>query len=253
MRSGENAWGKGYTSRVLSHPSVKKPVALPKPILSAHARTNKFRQWKKQFKVIKNAVFDIALRRFVYRQVTKLVQDNPRLQVPSAFYDWMHAAYITDMTVSIRRLVDWDKRTVSLIKLIEDIEKHPEVMSRRRFTHSYKNFMKECGHSDFDRWAEPGGDVINRKLISKHRSTLIKSQKRLRTYLNNHIAHLNKRGLRKFPTYADLDACLDVLENLTTEYALLLEQVALDPVIPVIQYDWMAPFRVAWLQDKQTY
>lgn len=100
-------------------------------------------------------------KRFVYQQVTKLIQDNPRLQVPSAFYGWMHATYITDMTIGIRRLVDRDKRTISLHNLIKVIEHHPEVVSRRRLTCPHKNYMKQFGHRDFDRLTKPGGSVIN--------------------------------------------------------------------------------------------
>ena len=59
--------------------------------------------------------------------------------------------------------------------------------------------------------------------------------------------------MKKFPTNLDLDACIDAIESLAKDYALLLEQKALTQVVPVIQYDWMAPFRVAWLQDKDTY
>jgi hypothetical protein len=136
---------------------------------------------------------------------------------------------------------------------MKDIERHPEVMSRRRFTHPYKTFMKRFGHRDFDRLAKPGDDLVNKQLISKHRSTLIKSQRRLRIYTDKHIAHRDRRGMKKFPSNLDLDACIDAIESLAKVYALMLEQKALTQVVPVIQYDWMAPFRVAWVQDKKAY
>ena len=227
---------------------VKKSA--PSPLLSARASANKFRQWKRQFKIIKNQITELARRRFIYQKVTKLIQTNPRLQVRSAFYDWMRAVYVTDMTVSIRRLVDWNKRTISFIRLIEDVKRHPEVISRRRFTHPYKNFMKQFGHRDYERFAKPGQNILDRSVIDNHRKTIVRSQKKIRHFLNNHIAHLNKYRRRQFPTYAELEMCLDTLEILVKEYARLFEQVALSQVAPVIQYDWMAPFRVAWLQGE---
>ena len=50
------------------------------------------------------------------------------------------------------------------------------------------------------------------------------------------------------PTYAELDSCVDLLGRLAKDYSLLLEQTALVEVVPVIQEDWKAPFRVPWIQ-----
>jgi len=230
---------------------LKKPTSPSSSLLSTRARSNKFKQWKRQFQVIKNSIYDLASKRFVYQQVTKLIQDNPRLQVPSAFYDWMHRAYVTDMSIHIRRLADRDKRSTSLYNLVKDIEDYPQVISRRRFTRPYKDFMKQFGHRDFDRLSTPGADVISKKLISRHRTALVKSQKRLRIYTNKHVAHLDKTGMKKFPTYAELDSCIDTIERLAKDCTLLLEQSALITAVPAIQYDWMAPFRVAWLEEKR--
>ncbi len=240
--SSENAGSKDYTFRVSSPPPVKGSNSSFPAILSARARANKFRQWKRQFKIIEKQITELALRRFIYREVTKLIQTNPRLQVRSAFYDWMRTVYLTDMTVSIRRLVDWDKRTISFIRLLGDMIRHPEVISRRRFTHPYKNFMKQFGHRDYERFAKPGQNILDKNLIVSHRKTILRSQKKIRHFLNNHIAHLNKYRRKPFPTYAELEMCLDTLELLMKKYALLFEQVALAQVAPVIQYDWMAPY-----------
>ena len=221
--------------------------------MSIRARANKFKQWKRRFKVIKNSIFDLALKRFVFQKVTELVRDNPRLQTPSVFYDWLHKAYAIDMTIHIRRLTDTDKRSISFVNLMKDIERYPEVMSRRRFTLPYKGFMKQFGHKDFDRLAKPGSSVLNKRLIAQHKAKLVKSHKRLRSFTNKHVAHLDIRGMRRFPTYEELNACVDTIESLLKDYALLLEQSAPDPVVPVIQYDWMAPFRLAWLPNKKTH
>ena len=243
----------GYTFGVSSSPPTKKRTPLPSFLLSARARANKFRQWKRQFKVIEKQITELALRRYIYREVTKLIQTNSRLQVRSAFYDWMHAVYVIDMTVSIRRLVDWNRRTISFIRLLEDVKQHPEVISRRRFTYPYKKLMKQFGHRDYERFAKPGQNILDKSVVATDRKLLIHSQKRLRKFLNTHIAHLDKNRRRHFPTHAELELCLDTLEILVKKYAKLFEHVALMNVAPVIQYDWKAPFRVAWLQGKETH
>jgi len=57
--------------------------------------------------------------------------------------------------------------------------------------------------------------------------------------------------MKKFPTYAKLDSCIDTIKRLAKDCTLLLEQSALITAVLAIQYDWMAPFRVAWLEAKR--
>jgi hypothetical protein len=59
-----------------------------------------------------------------------MIGAKPTLQVPSEFYNWMRRAYVAEMTAAIRRLVDWDARTISLVRLMEEIADHPEVIYR---------------------------------------------------------------------------------------------------------------------------
>ena len=53
--------------------------------------------------------------------------------------------------------------------------------------------------------------------------------------------------MRRLPTYTELDGCIDLLEKLAKEFSLLLDATGLAQVVPVIQYDWKKPFRVAWI------
>lgn len=75
----------------------------------------------------------VAFDRNVYREVGAIVQANRRVQVPSSLFGWMRRRHIETMTLGIRRLVDWDRCTISLVRLIEEIAGHLEVLTRRRF------------------------------------------------------------------------------------------------------------------------
>jgi len=177
-----------------------------------------------------------------------MIAANPALQVPSAFYDWMRIAYVNDMTLAIRRLVDWDKRSISFVRLIEEIADHPEVISRRRFVGSYPKPLRNLiADRDFERFASSNADKIDSRGLRRHRRELLQAQRRLRQFVNHYVAHRNRTPMRRLPTYAELDICIDVLGRLTQAYASLLEQTALVNLIPEIQYDWKKPFRVSWL------
>ena len=225
----------------------KRSRPKPLPITSAQQRRRTFLRWKRWYKIIHAAITDLAYKRYIYREVTGIITANPRLQVPSAFFDWMRRVYIVDMTVGVRTLVDWGPRVISLVKLMEEIADHPEVISRRRYTAKYMGWLRRYGHFDFDRIAGKGKHQIDKNAIEVQRRDLIASQKKIRTFVNNHVVHRNKNRMHRLPTQAELDHCLDLLEDLAKRYTLLLEQKGLTKVVPVIQYDWKAPFRVPWI------
>jgi len=88
---------------------------------------------------------------------------------------------------------------------------------------------------------------IDATIIRRQRRKLINSQKKLRTFVNKHVAHKSEYKMRRLPTYAEMDVCVDLLEGLGKKFTLLLEQKGLTDVVPVIPYDWKAPFRVPWI------
>jgi hypothetical protein len=228
---------------------AKKPRPKPAPIQSAAQRSATHRRWVRWWRVLFDDIKTIAHHRDLYRQVAAMVEQNPALHVPSVFYDWMQRAYWMGQAVAIRRLVDWDSRSISLIRLIDQISDHPEVLSRRRYVRHYKNpRMKQMAHRHFDQMARPGADQMSRRTILGHRRELLVAHRRVRVFVNKHVAHRDKHPMRRLPTYAEFDGCVDVLEKLAEKYSLILKAEGTD-VVPTIIGDWKKPFRVAWIQS----
>ena len=230
--------------------SITRKKALPKPppITSATKRRSVYLRWKRWLQHIYNEIVEMALDRHVYREVRAMIASNTDLQVPSTFYGWMNRAYVADMAVAIRRQTDRDRRSISLLRLIQDVRDHPEVISRRRYVGLYDpGRMRTLGHRTFERYAGSGAIQINPTVIRKHERELLAAERKLRRFVNKHVAHRSRHPMRRLPTYGDLDTCLDLLERLLKEYKLLIEGVGLSRVVPVFQYDWKKPFRVAWI------
>ncbi len=226
----------------------KKPRPNPQPIASASMRRSTYLRWKRWLRHVYDEIVEMALDRHVYREVQAMIAANTNLHVPSVFFDWMSRTYVADLAVAIRRQTDKDTRSISLLRLIRDVRDHPEVMSRRRFVGLYgPGRMRTLGHRDFERFAKKGSDQINPTVIHKHERELLAAERKLRRFVNKHVAHRSRFPMRHLPTYGDLDTCLDVLERLLKEYKLLIEAAGLSRVVPVIQYDWRRPFRVAWI------
>jgi hypothetical protein len=231
---------------------ARKRRKRPDPLRSGAARYRAYRRWRRWFDQIKHQIFDIHHRRQVYREVMAMVEANPALRVPSAFYSWMQGAYVNDMTMAVRRLVDRDRRTISFARLMREIEDHPEVMTRVRFVARYPPFLRKNGQRDFERFASPTAKTIHRRFVQRHQRELLTAAERLKAFVDKHVAHKDRRPMRRLPTYAELDESIDVLGRLAKAYSLLLEQTALVEVVPVIQEDWKAPFRIPWIEPKTT-
>jgi len=222
----------------------------PRPVVisSAAKRTAVYRRWLRWWKLLRGDITTIAFHRHIYREVTAIVDANPAVKVPSVFFDWMRLAYVTDMASAVRRITDHRKDTISLRRLMDEIVLHPGVLSRRRFVGLYPGILRRAiAHRDFERFARPGAPTIDPRVVWRHRQELLSALRRLRIFVNKHVAHRSRYPMRHLPTYAEHDRCVDLLERLARDYCLLLEAAGLARVVPVVQYDWKKPFRTAWL------
>lgn len=227
--------------------SRKRPAAFTSPSQKYRA----YRRWKRWLARIRTEITRLAIDRYIYKEVLAIVRANPAvMQAPGDFLGWMRRLYIEATTITIRRLVDthW-KKPVSFVQLMNEIADHPEVLSRERFARLYPAHRhgRRAALHDFNRFSRPGAKHISRSIIIGHRRRLMNAQRPFRDYVNRHVAHTDRVPMRRPPTFQQLDVFVDLLEELLKEYVLLLEAKSLTDVLPVWQYDWRAPFRVAWI------
>lgn len=226
---------------------AKKIRPPPVPIHSARKRALTYRRWVRWWNVLFDDIKTIAHHRDLYRQVGAMIDANPALQVPSVFYDWMRLVYATSQASALRRLVDQDRRTFSLRRLIEDIADHPEVLSRRRFVRRYGGSrFARIGNREFKRLARPGTDIVDARIIRRDLRDLLRTHRRVKVFVDKHVAHRDRRRMRRLPTYAEIDRCVDVVEQLGKDFSLILKAEGTN-VVPAIMGDWKRPFRVPWI------
>jgi hypothetical protein len=225
----------------------KKARPKPIPIESSAKRARVYRRWVRWWNLIFNEIKTIAHHRDVYRQVTAIIAANPAANVPSAFYDWMAHAYGITQAAALRRLDDKDRRTYSLRLLIQEIADHPEVLSRRRFVGLYRGHLPASfGHEHFQRVAGPDGRTVDAKLLRRHLREFLKTLHSVHVFVDKNVAHFDRRRMRRLPTYADLNKCVDLIVKLAKEFSFILKAEGTG-VVPSIPYGWKKPFEVAWL------
>jgi hypothetical protein len=93
----------------------------------------RFKRWGEWIIVIHEDVENAILNRHIRQEVAAVIDANPRIQRPSAFYEWMAAIYSDSGLMAVRRQLDKDKQSLSLARLLTEIIAYPRVLSRGRF------------------------------------------------------------------------------------------------------------------------
>jgi hypothetical protein len=209
-----------------------------------------FKLWDSWLDRIHDDVRGLLELRFIFWEVGRIVNANPRIQKPSSFYRWMGATYSAAVTIGIRRLLDVRDDSVSLTRLLREIVKCPHVLSRARYRVTCRaagGLPSTITERTFDRFAGKGNDFVDRQQVQADLDALTAKAAIAKGYATKAVAHLDRRGPRAVPTFKDVDDCLDLLEELVKKYFLVFRALGLISVLPVWQYDWKAIFREAWI------
>ena len=208
-----------------------------------------FDKWSGWLETIYKDIQNLLIKRDIFREVQEIVRANPRIHKPSHFYDWLGSVYTTDAVIGIRRQLDLDKRSISFKRLLTDILNHPEVLSRDRYVKLYPKFKMrpDMGTRDFDSIAGSGQAHIPVELVTADIAELEKKAQKISHYATKRIAHFDEEGPNEPVASADLEECLDYLEELLKKYFLIFHATHIASIVPVFQYDWKHVFREPWI------
>jgi len=157
------------------------------------------------------------------------------------------------MVMGVRRQLDPRSDSISFGRLLEDIEKNPEILSRQRYLSLYEGSALpiEVPEKEFDGSTGSGALYIDLKKVSEDLRNMKDKALKIRKFANKRIAHFDKSSFQDFPTFGDLDECLDLLEELLKKYMLLLCAQGGD-ILPSFLYDWKKIFRYPWIESRGT-
>lgn len=214
--------------------------------VKAPPRDSRYDKWCRWLEEIDRELTDVFLNRSVWRGVDEILRKNPDLP-PSHYFTFQALNYATTEAVAVRRQAEVDPRVVTLGRLIDEISSNPSVMSRQRHVALYPWGMQHLGDDFFNAWAEPGTDHVDPATVL---GDLDGMRGQIRRYVDKRIAHAEKRRPKDVPvTFDDLDRAIDALGETFRKYSTLVRAVDRVDMVPVPQYDWVAPFRIAWLTE----
>jgi hypothetical protein len=238
----------------------------------------RFRQWDKWLDAIYEDVSHLVIGRHIYEEVRKIIASNARLHQPSSFYDLMAMTFSAWSAMAVRR--QRDNRSISLVRLLGEVEKHPEIISRERFVDTFASKMiagfggatatpesellsgggayvptraevEAIAHKNFDRLVAPNAQQLDPERIRMESDELRAKAKSLEHFASKKIAHLDEQT-PEIPTLPELDACTAAFEAIVLRYMMLLRASAPAQILPTWQYDWKAVFREAWLPEQRS-
>jgi hypothetical protein len=217
------------------------------------AQEDRTSKWKRWLNDLRDEVSQLLISREVYIEVRNIVAANPAVRTNNRLITWMTWNYVQGMLIGVRRLVDSRTDTISLVRLLREMEMHSDLLTREAHVQLYSEDDTEWqAHGTFDNLAGEGASAYPRDKLLNDRERLLVLWKKLKPLANKRIAHLDEaKNVGSLPKYQDLDDIVDEIERQVKHYCLLIEARDYVSLQPVPQYDWKAIFRVPWLSESE--
>lgn len=184
-------------------------------------------------------------------ELVDAVEGNAGIPSPNHVMDFIRELYGIVIAVGIRRQADKGDDVANLRRLIDDIARHPEAVTRDWFVTKYPSFLIDVGHQTFDDFAGPGKPHVSPEVIRKDLATLGSVAAKVTRYVNKHLAHAADDSTGTIPTYQDLRTGLTTLDQLLKRYYLLVDGGGLMSSTPTKQFNFLLPLIVPWAPNDR--
>lgn len=216
--------------------------------------TERWAAWSQSFESIRVDLMHLGMKRVIHKAHREVLSRHQVEKGTGVVHRWMQENYADSMLMGLRRVIDRDQRTVSLIALLKEIESARAEITLDRYMALWRHTR---GTDDdlfprmlFSRFSSDGSTLDGGK-IGHDIKTLCEDHIVIRTYIDKKVAHREKvdsnnpiEGPRPEVTWEDLDRLFDDVAGLFNEYNDLVNpgvHVDFAPVLP-------AGFRRAFLK-----
>jgi len=172
----------------------------PKPLVGSKRQLKA--RWRQRIKRIQRETTYVFENRLIFREVQEMFRTNPVLKESDGIvYDWLAGMYGRDGLMAVRRELDNESGVVNLVKLLHEIEKRPEVISRRgysRFSDKTDKWVKRKAREYLAKLEAPGKAHIDPNVVRADREALQAKCKISFQYAQRMVAHRTPTRLTKF-------------------------------------------------------
>jgi AbiU2 len=213
----------------------------------------RLKRWQRHADILKYEVWGLHHHRNLWRQMREaLVKASPD---EGTYLDHYDKLYVDSQCVAVRRLVDLDPRSVSVARLLTDLARHPESMTRAHHVQLWTvpgdsddvrdRWQMEEAEATFDEYTDGGGDNIDPIAVLQDLEHWKAIAGPIKKFVDKRIAHLADIDESEIPkaTYIDLDKAIDTVAEYIRKYTLLFTASSIAMMEPSIPRDWKRPFR----------
>jgi hypothetical protein len=165
--------------------------------------------------------------------------------------DYLNGTYVATICLAVRRQLDTDQKSNSLVRCLQRVVDQPELMNRERFAAMH---VAAAGHDfdpnvAFDRYAEPGENVVSARLMAQWVEDLRADTAPVEKYADRVIAHRDRRSAQLL--YGEIDVALIGLEKAVKRFwGLAHPGNMLASATPVIELGFLRMFRSPLIDDR---
>ena len=236
-------------------------------------KSQKQEKWLRWMETIHNEILALVADANIFWEVQDLIRENPRIQKPNAFYSYLARTYLSHALVGLRRQTKLQKDSISFVRLLNEIAKNPEELSRSYFNsrHLHSNGpdldqvvgkadLEAVGIADtsqlkailkmddFAQYADASGMYVCPQMVKDDQARLESAVKTYGEFADKQIAHWDKREPKVVPTFKELDDCIKLLDQTYVKYHFLFHAESIDTLMPTYQYEWKSIFSEPWLK-----
>lgn len=191
-------------------------------------------KWRRWIKRISDSVSMLVLDDYIFRAMEAARKGN-EIKPSNQVYRWAIRAYGTHGAVGIRRILDNDDKTYSLLLLLRKIERNPQVITRRSFKLRYSILNKELADGDFDDIAGRGAKYLPRSVVRADLQKIEAVSNKIKPVVNKVIAHRERKpkGLSRVTCQQLHDAICEI-DRMCIRYCLILNQESVASMLPTV-------------------
>lgn len=200
-------------------------------------------RWRAHWEDLQPQVWNLHVRREIYDALDEAILGRG-VPEAGAFLDVQRAMYVEAQAMTVRRLVDTDRRTHSLATLVSDLQRHRELLTFERFL-AIGGYDADDEHDlrfARDRFTamSEDGTCVSLEYLADLERRLKEAGATVREYVNQHVAHLDSER-EATVTWGDLHRAFDSVSALYTEVGGIVTGAHHVPE-PSISWNWKKVF-----------
>lgn len=208
-------------------------------------------KWIGWLAVIRSGVRELVIAKDIFQRVQRLVENNAALHRPNPFYQYLSNTYVSHAVIELHRQSKSKSPSISMARLFEEMIERPQILTRAYYVSLYEDSaIEDLADTHFNRFAAPGESHIDPLLVKADLTRLRDASKRCEAFADKRVAHRDTTPPKELPTFDDVNAYIDLLNDLYIRYCLLFHACSVETLLPIDEGDWEEIFRIPWIPGK---